>query len=139
MSALRDAMARADRGLDWSYPCLIWVADYLRDATGNDPAADWRGVAWSEPSALRELKRLARDGNGNTDVERAMQVLCVRNGWPEADAVKQGAVMVGVYTSTDNIGVPAIFDGQDRWIISNDGQGWQSLADKPQRIWEVPT
>jgi hypothetical protein len=35
MTAFDDAMTRAGSGLDWSYPCLIWVADYLRDYDGQ--------------------------------------------------------------------------------------------------------
>lgn len=131
-------MARADRGLDWSYPCLIWAADYVRDATGHDPAAEWRRPKWTEARAFAELKRLAAGGEGETEVERALDRIAMREGWIETDAAMQGAVMLGVYTSVDQIGVPACFDGQDRWIISNDGKGWQSIGAKPNRMWEVP-
>lgn len=130
-------MSRVDQGLDWSYPCLIWIADYLLDATGRDPAADWRKIDWSEETARHELGRLAVPGTGCTAVERALDVIANRDGWREADCPMQGAVMIGVYTSSDGIGVPAIFDGQDRWIISNDGKGWASVATRPERMWEV--
>lgn len=132
-------MQRADRGLDWSYPCLIWIADYLCDATGEDPAAEWRREQWTELSALRSLKLLASGGEGSTDVERAMDAMAHTMGWIEADGQMQGATMVGVYDAKNDIGVPAIFDGQDRWIISNDGLGWLSFAVKPKRMWEVRT
>lgn len=140
MTALQNALSRADQGLDWSYPCLIWIADYLLDATGRDPAAKWRCIEWSEATAKHELAWLAgSDGGANpgTAVERALDVIANRDGWREADCPMQGAVMIGVYTSSDGIGVPAIFDGQDRWIISNDGKGWTSVATRPERMWEV--
>lgn len=137
MSAIANAMARADRGLDWSYPCLIWIADYLRDETGRDYASDWRSIEWGETAAKHALKRLAAGGNGETAVEMALDNLARSVGWESADSMHQGAVMIGVFTSEDGIGVPAIFDGQDRWIVSNDGQGWASIKGQPSRIWEI--
>lgn len=137
MTALANALARAQSGLDWSYPCLIWVADYLRDATGQDPAAAWRAVEWSEARARQSLAKLALGGTGKTAVEKALDRRARDLGWIERDAPMQGAVMVGVFTSADGVGVPAIFDGQSRWIVSHDGQGWVSTVQKPERIWEV--
>lgn len=137
MSAIANAMTRAGRGLDWSYPCLIWVADYLRDELGRDPAEAWRDMVWDEQRARGQLARLAVAGEGATAVERALDVIATRDGWAPADGPRQGAVMVGVFTSEDGIGVPAIFDGQDRWIVSNDGQGWASIKGQPSRIWEI--
>lgn len=138
LTPIQAAMARASRGLDWSYPCLIWVADYLRDATGRDPAESYRGTPWNERLALHLLARLGRDAEGETAVERALVAVAQRDGWLPADGPRQGAVMIGVFTASDGIGVPAIFDGERRWIISNDGRGWTSLAELPVRIWEVP-
>lgn len=137
MSALQSAMAAADRGLDWSRPCLIWVADYLAEATGIDPAAAWREVAWDEGSARRHLAMLALGGVGSTAVERAIDGMAKRLGWVEADGPRQGAVMIGVFTSADGVGVPAIFDGGKRWVFSNTGRGWTSTAEMPVRMWEV--
>ncbi|MFA5897927.1 MAG: hypothetical protein WC829_02320 [Hyphomicrobium sp.] len=137
MTPLQAALARADRGLDWSYPCLIWVADYVRDATGTDYAAKWRGVGWTEASAKLALARLAAAGNGQTAVERAIDTCARASGWAEADGPRQGAVMIGVFAAIDGVGIPAIFDGQSRWIVSNDGRGWTSTIQKPIRIWEI--
>lgn len=136
MSALAAAMARADRGLAWDYPCLVWVADYLRDATGRDPAAEWRAIEWSQDVALTELQKIAAHGVGDTDVERALDAIGRREGWVEATEPHQGAVMVGVFEAGE-IGVPAIFDGGRRWIVSNDGKGWRSMLVAPKRMWEI--
>lgn len=160
-SAIANAMWRARAGLDWSYPCLIWVMDYVAEATGRDPAAGWRHLSWDEATARRELGRAAVPGTGETAVERALDAAAKREGWIEADGPRQGAVMIGVYDgveaarhssaafmassaeiapleqSPSRVGVPAIFDGQDRWIVSNTGRGVTSLAEAPQRIWEI--
>ncbi len=137
MTAVERAIARASRGLDWSYPCLVWVGDYLLDATGTDFAADWREIAWDEATARFSLARLSVAGVGGTAVERALDAAARRFAWDEADGPRQGAVMVGVYTADDGIGVPAIFDGQKRWIVSNDGKSVTSLDAEPARMWEV--
>ena len=137
MHPVSNAIARARSGLDWSYPCLIWVMDYVAEATGRDPAAAWRHLAWDEATARRELGRAAVAGEGETAVERALDAAAKREGWVEADGPHQGAVMIGVFTAPDGVGVPAIFDGQDRWIVSNTGKGITSLAEKPRRIWEI--
>lgn len=145
MSHIAAAIARANRGLDWSYPCLIWIADYLRDATGRDPAESWRHVKWDEAGARHSLARLAVAGEGETAVERALDAIARRDGWIESDLMMQGAVMVGVYDAAslidgqdERIGVPAIYDGQRRWLVSNDGNGVASIEIKPRRMWEVP-
>lgn len=137
MTAFGTAFARASRGLDWSYPCLIWLADYLRDATGNDPAADWRSVNWTERKARRELGSLARRGEGDTLLERALDVIAQRNGWCFAAETKQGAVMVGLFTDGAGVGIPAIFDGRDRWLVAALGNA-TTTKNTPIRMWEVP-
>lgn len=137
MSAVADAIARASRGLDWSYPCLIWLADYIRDATGRDPAESWRHVEWNEERARHSLARLAAAGEGETAVERALSVIASRDGWEAADGPRQGAIMVGCYSSPDGEGAPAIFDGSRRWIVSITGKGWTSVEAPPQRMWEI--
>lgn len=138
MTAFDDAMTRAGRGLDWSYPCLIWIADYLRDATGADFAADWRGIAFDEPQAKRELARLAIAGNGATAVERALSGLAIRFGWLERDGPQQGAVMIGVYTDPNGEGYPAIFDGWKGWLVAFTGKA-TVLRVPPARMWEIET
>lgn len=136
--AVRRAMARAEHGLDWSYPCLVWVADYLADATGRDVAAQWRDTAWTRETALAALDALAKGGHGDTAVERAMSAMALREGWVTCDGARQGAVMVGCYVAGDGItGVPAIFDGQDRWLVSQDGRGVRVLKAPPGVIWLV--
>lgn len=135
--AVANAIARARSGLDWSYPCLIWVADYVRDATGNDYASDWRAVQWDEATAKRALARLATGGNGSTAVERAIDVMALSLGWAEVDGNQQGAVLIGVFDAEDGVGVPAIFDGENRWIISNDGKGVTVTGLLPKRMWEI--
>jgi hypothetical protein len=111
--------------------------DYVAEATGRDPAAAWRHLNWDEATARRELGRAAVAGTGETAVERALDAAAQREGWAEAEGPRQGAVMIGVFEAEDGIGVPAIFDGQDRWIVSNDGRGVTTLAEAPKRIWEI--
>ncbi|CAN7585978.1 hypothetical protein LJR016_004323 [Devosia sp. LjRoot16] len=137
MQAVANAIARARSGLDWSYPCLIWIADYVRDATGTDYAFDWRAVQWDETTAKRALARLAAGGNGSTAVERAIDVMARALGWAEVDGNRQGAVLIGVFDADDGVGVPAIFDGENRWIISNDGEGVTVTGVLPKRMWEI--
>ena len=136
--AVANAIARARSGLDWSYPCLIWVADFVRDATGTDYASDWRGVEWTEATAKHALTRLAAGGEGETAVDKDVDNLARAVGWEAADGPRQGAVMIGVYRAEDGIGVPAIFDGESRWIVSNTGNGWATLSAAPERMWEIP-
>lgn len=137
MQAVANAIARARSGLDWSYPCLIWIADYLRDATGTDYASDWRAVQWDEATAKRALARLAAGGNGTTAVEKAIDTMARAVGWAEVDGNQQGAVLIGVFDADDGVGVPAIFDGENRWIISNDGKGVTVTGVLPKRMWEI--
>lgn len=141
IDAVATAMARARCGLDWSYPCLMWVADYLRDATGTDFAVGWRAEGWTEWSARRALLQLAGDGEGATLVERVIDAFARTHGWAPAEAPMQGAVMIGVYDGIDldgePIGVPAIFDGSDRWVLSNDGKGVTVTGTPPRRMWEI--
>lgn len=136
MNAFNIAMARAAIGLDWGYPCLIWLADYVRDATGMDPAGRWRGLAWNEHVARRELVTLAIHGAGDTAVERAMDAMAYEFDWPERDVAMQGSVMIGCYRS-DDVGVPAIFDGERRWLVSGAGDARVTAA-RPLRMWELP-
>lgn len=136
MSPVSNAMAAAYAGLDWSRPCLMWLADYLLEATGKDFAADWRGIAWNERRALRELRRLAISGKGETLVERAMDAMAA--GWEPVSECRQGAVLVGVFNKLARDGSPAIFDGQDRWILGHIGGGGVTVTGLfPDRAWEV--
>lgn len=135
--AISQAIARARAGLDWSRPCLIWLADYLVDAGHRDIAADWRGIGWGEVRSRRELVLLARRGTGGSPVGCVMDWLAREHGWDAADSARQGSVMVGVYDQLAADGVPAIFDGQDRWIAGLVGGGWSSLRAMPDRAWEV--
>ena len=136
MNAFNIAMSRAAIGLDWSYPCLIWVADYVRDATGVDFAARWRGLAWNEHVARRELAMLSRSGDGVTAVERAMSGMAATYGWQSCDSPRQGAVMIGCYAGED-VGIPAIFDGDTRWLMAGEGLARITRA-MPGRAWELP-
>lgn len=139
MPPLSKAIARARSGLDWSYPCLIWTFDYVRDATGTDYAAPWRVARWDEASARFALVRAAAGGNGATAVEKALDRLAREQGFIECGGPRQGAVMIGVYDAEeDGVGVPAIFDGESRWIVSNTGKGWATLSAAPKRMWELP-
>jgi len=144
MSPLSNAIARASRGLDWSYPCLIWIADYVWDVTGVDPAAALRHVEWDQTGAQRHLARLARRGEGETDVERALDYIAKRDGWVEVECAMQGAAMIGVYDGAMQFGpvwrptgFPGIYDGQKRWICSTDGASVSSVDMKPKRMWEL--
>ena len=132
-----NAIARARAGLDWSRPCLIWLADYLVDEGHPDIAAEWRGIGWGEVRSRRELVLLARRGAGNSPVGCVMDWLARKHRWEPADSARQGAVMVGVLDGLAADGVPAIFDGQDRWIAGIGGGGWSSIRTMPDRAWEV--
>lgn len=136
-SAISNAVARARLGLDWSHPCLIWLADYLVDAGYHDIAAGWRGIAWGEVRSRRELVVLARRGEGDSPVGRVMDWLAREHGWEAASERRQGAVMVGVYDGLAADGVPTIFDGRDRWIAGGLTGGVVSLGQMPDRAWEV--
>lgn len=138
MTPFDAAMARAASGIDWSYPCLIWVADYLRDLTGTDFAADWRGMVFDEPLVMRELAKLAAGHDGATGVERALAGLAARHGWVERDGPQQGAIMIGVYTDPrDGAGFPAIFDGWRGWLVAYFGNATVLRDPPPVRIWEI--
>ena len=137
MHPVARAILRARSGLDWSKPCLIWLADYLIDEGYPDIADQWRGIEWSETRSRRELVILARRGTGSSPVGCVMDWLAREHGWDAADSARQGAVMVGVYDRMAADGVPAIFDGQDRWIAGLVGGGCSSIRAMPDRAWEV--
>lgn len=136
-NAFNLAISRASSGLTWQYPCLIWIADYVRDETGKDWAKRWRGMEWSEASARANLGRLAVRGHGDTAVERVMDKFATDAEWEEVDGPRQGAAMIGVYDGPDEVGIPAIFDGERRWVYSNDGKGITSTANPPKRMWVI--
>jgi len=137
MTALDDAVRRTIEGLSWERPCLVWVADYLRDETGRDFAAEWRGVGWTEPRSRRELARLALGGNGKTQVERAIDAMARRHGWPQVQENRQGAILIGVFNGAAPNGSPAIFDGESRWILGIMGGGMATTGAMPDRAWEI--
>lgn len=139
MNPFNNAILTASRGLDWSRPCLIWIADYLLAETGRDPAADWRQIeGWEEGRAKRELATLAAAGDGDSRVSRALDVIASREGWEPATENRQGALMVGVYDKAATDGVPAIFDGRNGWLLARMEPGCIIVKDMPDRIWEVP-
>lgn len=138
MSAFEAAFKRAAGGLNWSHPCLIWIADYLKAETGRDPAEGWRHVKWTEREARASLARLAVAGEGATPVERALDFIAKRDGWQPCDGARQGACMIGVFTAPDDpaIGIPAIFDGWMGWLVCYFGVA-TILRGEPIRIWEI--
>lgn len=138
MTAFGEAFSRAASGLDWSYPCLIWIADYLKAETGRDPAAGFRHVAWDEAGAKASLARLAVAGEGQTAVERTLDFIAKRDGWQARDGAQQGACMIGVFTAPDDpaVGIPAIFDGWKGWLVCYYGVA-TILREQPVRMWEV--
>jgi len=139
MEAFDNAMTRAARGIDWTYPCLIWVADYLLEATGKDFAAEWRGLTFDEAETKRHLINLAAFEPGETAVEKALSGLASRFGWEERDGARQGAIMIGVFTDPrDGSGFPAIFDGWKGWLVAYFGDA-TVLRDRPIRMWEIVT
>lgn len=137
MDAVKHAIARAERGIDWNYPCLIWVADYLLEATGVDYASGFRRVEWDEPSAKRALVRLSGGGKGASAVEKALDIMAQELGWEAVEENRQGAVMIGVYSDLAENGSTAVFDGTDRWIVAQLGGGCVSIGRFPDRAWEV--
>ena len=140
MDAVKHAMERAAGGLGWSYPCLIWVADYLLEATGIDYALGWRNRDWNEATATLALARLAAGGQGATSVEKALDNMARAQGWEPVTENRQGAVMIGVFNGIgpDGEGVPAIFDGESRWIAGHvEGRRIESIGLFPDRAWEL--
>lgn len=137
VDAFNLAISRASSGLTWGYPCLIWIADYVRDETGTDWAKRWRSIEWDEASARHYLARLAIRGSGDTAVERTMDGFAKDAEWDEADGPRQGSAMIGVYDGPEGVGIPAIFDGARRWVYSNDGRGITSTAQAPKRMWVI--
>ena len=124
-------------GVDWEYPCLLWIADYLLDETGYDYARELRHIQWNERRSMRHLRALAVQGHGKKLVERALDALARGHGWEAADECRQGAVMVGVFRDMAPNGSPAIFDGESRWICAALGGGMISTNRLPHRVWEV--
>lgn len=133
-------MERAAGGLDWSRPCLLWVADYILEATGVDYALGWRNREWTEASAKEALIRLSAGGDGASAVEKALDNMARAQGWEPVDGNRHGAVLIGVFNGIgpDGEGVPAIFDGESRWIVGHvGGRRVDSVGLFPDRAWEV--
>ncbi|MEP7241749.1 MAG: hypothetical protein ABI697_12755 [Devosia sp.] len=138
MTAFASAFGRAAKGGTECWPCLLWLADFVLAETGRDPAAEWRGIEWDEWTADRELARLSLTGFGNTLVERALDAIASREGWIDAEGPQQGATMVGCYRANDpKLGVPAIFDGDQRWLVSYHRNAMLK-RETPARVWEIP-
>lgn len=56
-ASLRSYLATAARrGLDWRWQCGFFLADWVLEATGHDPAAAWR-AAYDGPRAALRLQR----------------------------------------------------------------------------------
>lgn len=131
--ALRAAASR----LDWSRPCLVWLADFVLAETGTDISGKWKDCVWDRPTALRALAELAETGVGATEVERAMDTLAKRHGWQRRESAQQGAVMVGVFTDpSTGFGFPAIFDGWRGWLVAYFGNA-TIVRDTPVTFWEI--
>jgi hypothetical protein len=137
VTAREKAIAAALAGIDWRYPCLLWIADYLLDETGIDHAGALRTIEWNERRVMRQLRALAVQGQGECLVERAIDAFARHLGWEEAGECRQGAVMIGVYRDLAPNGSPAIFDGESRWICAALGGGMISATRLPHRVWEV--
>lgn len=137
MTPVENAIDRARRGIDWSYPCLIWVADYLLAATGVDYASGFRRVEWDEATAKKTLVRLAAGGQGRSAVEKTLDTMARQLGWEPVEENRQGAIIIGVYSDLADNGSAAIFDGTDRWIVAQLDGGCISMGRFPDRAWEV--
>lgn len=135
LNAFNLALARAGHGISWSYPCLLWFADYVIDATGFDPASEWRSVEWDEATGRRIMDEIGDGMMGSTPVEKALAATAERHGWAQTDAPQQGSIMVGAY-SFHGTGVAAIFDGDKRWAIGHE-DGLRITPLSPERMWVI--
>jgi hypothetical protein len=135
MTAFARAFARASAGIDWSRPCLIWLCDYVEDVTGFDPASRWRHYDWNERRARRAMASAGRFHPGDTPVERALCEAARTGGWVEA-SVPYGAT-VGVFNGLDGVGLPAIFDGRDGWLLAT-AKGAVVTRAAPSKMWRLP-
>lgn len=135
-SPFANALARASRGIDWSRPCLIWLCDYVVEVTGHDPAARWRHYDWTETRAKRAMASAGRFHSGASPVERALREAAKTGGWVETTAPR--GPCVGVFNSeTVPLGLPAIFDGRDRWLLAT-ADGAVTTKTTPSRMWSLP-
>lgn len=135
MNAFNLALARAANGISWSYPCLLWFADYVIDATGFDPAYDWRAVEWNEASSRQIMDEIGAGMDGTTPVARALTATARRHGWERVTAAQQGSIMVGAYAFGE-VGVAAVFDGDKRWAIAHE-DGLRITPLPPERMWVI--
>lgn len=73
--AIQRAIAEAQgRPITWGRDdCCLWVAGIVRDLTGADPAAAWRGAYDSMGRARRKL--------GRPGVPAAIDAVAAREGW----------------------------------------------------------
>lgn len=135
MNAFNIAIARAGHGISWSYPCLLWFADYVIDAIGFDPASEWRDVDWNEESARRIMAEIGAGMPGKTPVAKALTATARKHGWERVTASRQGSIMVGAYSFAET-GVAAIFDGDKRWAIAHE-DGLRITALPPEMMWVI--
>jgi uncharacterized protein DUF6950 len=120
----------------WQHPCLLWLADYAKIITGTDPAANWRGVTWSEKTALAELTRLAATtpaDSGNTNLERVLVAMGEKHGWKPVPA---GAGEIGVHEIGD-LGFPSIKNPADEMWLLNATDGLRMTRALPARAWRL--
>lgn len=56
---LAEHVEQASKPFEWGrHDCVLWTADWVRKITGDDHAADFRGLYSSEAEASRLLNRL---------------------------------------------------------------------------------
>jgi uncharacterized protein DUF6950 len=118
----------------WRYPCLLWLADYIKQVTGTDPAADWRGVTWDQEKAQAALARLAADAPlGRSDLEWVLIKMADRHGWQWRGAGEQGAE-IGVH-ELDGQGFPSIRNPADGLWLLNATDGLRTTRRWPASAW----
>lgn len=94
-----------------SHDCTLFAADWVRFATGVDPAAGWRG-RYADASQCRAL--LGAAGGLEIVVTRAMAGM----GFAEVAAALTGDVgLVRAPTEIDGMGVVAAIRQGDLWVV----------------------
>lgn len=132
------AFNSASRGFRWDYPCLIWLADFVLAATGNDPALDYRDREWDHKSAVAALLGIvSREAHNGEKIfvedytAVAVRAFARRFNWPENGDLPA----IGAYAETE-FGVPAISIHKDQWLRYATS-GAHVIRTPPPVIWSL--
>lgn len=120
---------RIDRPFSWaSHNCALFAADWVKEATGIDPAAELRPRIFGPLSAMRIL----RDAGGLTIL---VDEACTRHGWPTVPVAhaNRGDLVLTLTDSGPAVGVSlghcAAFPGLHGLTFKTRAQLW--------RAWQI--